>query len=157
MVRRHCVMLSMNPIKAIVTADHLYLIAPRGADTVLQETFDHIKSLFDNDDNIVEEATSSSSSSLGSSFELKSYKAVLSTICSLHYLEKSNIVAYTDNLLLALGTIIIIIINITIIKIFIIIIIIISTWKIYLRNRISRTYKNNKNCSYFITCQNQWI
>jgi hypothetical protein len=90
MVRRHCVMFSINPVKAIVTADNLYLIAPQGAEVVLQETYDHIINLL---------ATENSTAN----FEIQAYKAVLSTICSLHFMEHSNIVAQTDNFIISLN------------------------------------------------------
>lgn len=89
MVRRHCVMFSINPVKAIVTADNLYLIAPSGAENVLQEIYDHIRNVL---------ATENSTAN----FEIQAYKAVLSTICSLHFMEHSNIVTSTDKLMMSL-------------------------------------------------------
>jgi len=91
MVRRHCVMLSLNPIKAIVLADALFLIAPIGSDSVIQETYDHIVNAFNNDDNIL------------STFEIKAYKAILSTVCSLHLMEHSNTAASLQRLLVLLS------------------------------------------------------
>jgi hypothetical protein len=34
-IRKHVVVLSMNPLRAIVTADRLYLVAPLGAAALL--------------------------------------------------------------------------------------------------------------------------
>jgi len=79
LLRRHAVLMSLNPLRAVITADKLVLIVPNGADSLLYLLHEHMHSIVEDDDVFGTGNTSS--------FEIRAYKAMLATVTSLHTQE----------------------------------------------------------------------
>jgi len=79
LLRRHAVLMSLNPLRAVITADKLVLIVPNGADSLLYLLHEHMHAIVEDDDVFGTGNTSS--------FEIRAYKAMLATVTSLHTQE----------------------------------------------------------------------
>jgi hypothetical protein len=91
-VRRHAVLVSLNPLRAIVTADRLILIVPDGADALLYMLHDYMHG-------IVEDNDTSYANSGNLTTELRAYKAMFSTIIAIHQQEYTNVCSKVDRAL----------------------------------------------------------
>lgn len=86
-VRRHCVLFSVDPIRAIITPTKLLLVVSPGADSVISILEDYMK------DWMPGQLTPSSSSYHFNSFELHCYDSILSTIKDMQQQEYQDILA----------------------------------------------------------------
>ena len=78
LVRKHAVLISLNPLRAIITADRLILVSPNGAESLLYILHDYMKGIIEDSDTIF------SNQSHNSTPELRGYMAMLATITALH-------------------------------------------------------------------------
>ena len=91
LVRKHAVLISLNPLRAIVTANRLILVAPNGAESLLFVLHDYMKGIMEDSDTII------SNSSHKSSPELRGYMAMLATITALHQQDYTALAAKIES------------------------------------------------------------
>ena len=88
LIRRHTVLMSLNPLRMIFMHNKIILIVPDGADQLLYLLHEHLNSIAEDEVNFGDDASVS--------FELRSYRAIFATVLSLHTLsynvlrEKTN-------------------------------------------------------------------
>jgi Mg2+ and Co2+ transporter CorA len=87
LVRRHAVLVSFNPLRAIVTANKILLIVPNGADALLYLLHEHMHDM-------VEDETAISPSP-----EQRFYHAIFSTVVALHHQEYVHISSRVEKVL----------------------------------------------------------
>jgi hypothetical protein len=91
LIRRHVVIMSLSPVRVIITADKVILVVPNGADSLLYLLHDHM--------NDVVEMSRSGIHMESFTAESRVYEAVLSTLHALHLQEYLNISASAEDIL----------------------------------------------------------
>ena len=92
LVRKHAVLISLNPLRAIITADRMMLIVPDGADSLLYMLHDYMHG-------IVEDADGSFDPAADTGPEIRAYKALFSTITAIHQQEYLSVCAKVERAL----------------------------------------------------------
>lgn len=86
LIRKHVILMSLPPLRAVITAKKITLISPRGADRLLKQLHDYMREIV------------WGKGSPGITFELKAMDAIFSTAVSLLDQEFSDMLAKTNNL-----------------------------------------------------------
>ena len=92
LVRKHAVVMSLSPLRAIVTADRIILSVPDGADSLLYMLHEHMHE-------IVEDTLGVLDDSGVLPPEIRAYKALFLTIIAIHQQEYSSICKKVDKAL----------------------------------------------------------
>jgi predicted DNA binding CopG/RHH family protein len=92
LVRKHAVLISLNPLRAIITADRMMLIVPDGADSLLYMLHDYMHGIVEDTDGSYDPAT-------GMGAEIRAYKALFSTITAIHQQEYLSVCAKVERAL----------------------------------------------------------
>jgi len=92
LVRKHAVVMSLSPLRAIVTADRIILSVPDGADALLYMLHEHMHE-------IVEDTLGVLDDSGVLPPEIRAYKALFLTIIAIHQQEYSSICKKVDKAL----------------------------------------------------------
>jgi hypothetical protein len=87
LIRRHAVLISLNPLRAIVTAGKILLIVPKGADALLYLLHEHMHGMVEDEMN------------LSPSPELRFFHAIFSTAVALHSQEYVNVCSKVEKVL----------------------------------------------------------
>ena len=97
-VRRHVILMLLDPIRAIVLTNKMIVVIPDGADSLISMLMNILNSQQVDDMNenngverLSEVSNSGSSGSMRVPFEIKAYEAILDTVVRMHRLEYSRI------------------------------------------------------------------
>ena len=92
LVRKHAIIISLSPLRAIVTADRIVLSVPDGADALLYMLHEHMHEIVEDTEGILDD----------SGFlppEIRAYKALFLTIIAIHQQEYNSICKKVDKAL----------------------------------------------------------
>lgn len=100
-VRKHAVLIALDPLRAIIMSDRIILIVPDGADTLIQLLQEHMKAWIA-DSNQSNGNGSSSSNSIDEyvPFEIHAYEAIIATVYAIHSQEYDGVSARIASILL---------------------------------------------------------
>jgi hypothetical protein len=93
LVRKHAVLVSLNPLRAVVTADKLILVAPSGAESLLYVLHDYMRGIIEDSDTMFRNQGHKSTS------ELRGYMAMLATITALHQQDYASLATKVESAL----------------------------------------------------------
>ena len=88
LIRRHAILISLNPLRAIITANKILLIVPKGADALLYLLHDHMHGMVEDKEVNVSPAP-----------ELRFFHAIFSTAVSLHTQEYVHVCSRVEKVL----------------------------------------------------------
>ena len=98
LVRKHAIIISLSPLRAIVTADRIVLSVPDGADALLYMLHEHMHEIVEDTEGILDD----------SGFlppEIRAYKALFLTIIAIHQQEYNTICKKVDKALKKFGSV----------------------------------------------------
>ena len=98
LVRKHAIIISLSPLRAIVTADRIVLSVPDGADALLYMLHEHMHEIVEDTEGILDD----------SGFlppEIRAYKALFLTIIAIHQQEYNSICKKVDKALKKFGAV----------------------------------------------------
>jgi len=88
LIRRHGILMSLNPLRLVFMHDKIIFIVPDGADQLLYLLHEHLNSIAEDEFSFGDDASVS--------FELRSYRAIFATVLSLH-IHSFNILQESTN------------------------------------------------------------
>lgn len=89
LVRKHAVIVSLSPLRAIVTADRIVLSVPDGADALLYMLHEHMHEIVEDTEGVLDDSGYLAP-------EIRAYKALFLTIIAIHQQEYSSICRNVD-------------------------------------------------------------